>query len=101
MFAFSHITLLSKALQVFPADADDIKKQYEILLGELKTYNPEMLDKNRLIAITKSDMLDDELTSELTKELDKDLKVDYLFISSIANKGIDQLKDKLWLMLNN
>jgi GTP-binding protein len=86
---------------MIPADADDIKKQYEILLGELKTYNPEMLDKNRLIAITKSDMLDDELTSELTKELDKDLKVDYLFISSIANKGIDQLKDKLWLMLNN
>ena len=96
-----HIERNSTLLFMIPADADDIKKQYEILLGELKTYNPEMLDKNRLIAITKSDMLDDELTSELTKELDKDLKVDYLFISSIANKGIDQLKDKLWLMLNN
>jgi GTP-binding protein len=96
-----HIERNSTLLFMIPADADDIKKQYEILLGELKTYNPEMLDKNRLIAITKSDMLDDELTSELTKELDKDLKVDYLFISSIANKGIGQLKDKLWLMLNN
>jgi GTP-binding protein len=96
-----HIERNSTLLFMIPADADDIKKQYEILLGELKTYNPEMLDKNRLIAITKSDILDDELTSELTKELDKDLKVDYLFISSIANKGIGQLKDKLWLMLNN
>ena len=71
-----HIERNSTLLFMIPADADDIKKQYEILLGELKTYNPEMLDKNRLIAITKSDMLDDELTSELTKELDKDLKVD-------------------------
>jgi GTP-binding protein len=60
-----------------------------------------MLDKNRLIAITKSDLLDEELTQELTLELDKDLDIDYIFISSLTNRGINNLKDKLWLMLNN
>jgi GTP-binding protein len=60
-----------------------------------------MLDKNRLIAITKSDLLDEELTVELTKELDHNLDIDYIFISSLTTKGIDKLKDKLWLMLNN
>ena len=85
---------------MIPADADDVKKQYDILLDELRRYNPEMLDKDRLIAISKSDMLDDELKAELTKELDAELPIDYLFISSVAQTGIVQLKDSLWAMLN-
>ena len=96
-----HIERNSTLLFMIPADANSIKKQYDILLSELKRYNPEMLDKNRLIAITKSDLLDEELTQELTLELDKDLNIDYIFISSLTNKGINNLKDKLWLMLNN
>ena len=96
-----HIERNSTLLFMIPADANSIKKQYDILLSELKRYNPEMLDKNRLIAITKSDLLDEELTEELTKELDIDLDIDYIFISSLTTKGIDKLKDKLWLMLNN
>ncbi len=96
-----HIERNSALLFMIPADANSIKKQYDILLSELKRYNPEMLDKNRLIAITKSDLLDEELTQELTLELDKDLNIDYIFISSLTNKGVDKLKDKLWLMLNN
>lgn len=96
-----HIERNSTLLFMIPADANSIKKQYDILLSELKRYNPEMLDKNRLIAITKSDLLDEELTQELTLELDKDLNIDYIFISSLTNKGVDKLKDKLWLMLNN
>ena len=96
-----HIERNSTLLFMIPADADSIKKQYDILLSELKRYNPEMLDKNRLIAITKSDLLDEELTQELTLELDKDLNIDYIFISSLTNKGINKLKDKLWLMLND
>jgi GTP-binding protein len=84
-----------------PADADDIKKEYEILLDELRRYNPEMLDKDRLIVVSKSDMLDDELKAEMRKQLDKDFKgIPYMFISSVANQGLTELKDKLWEMLN-
>ena len=96
-----HIERNSTLLFMIPADANSIKKQYDILLSELKRYNPEMLDKNRLIAIAKSDLLDEELTQEFTLELDKDLNIYYIFISSLTNKGVDKLKDKLWLMLNN
>lgn len=95
-----HIERNSTLLFLIPADADDIRKQYDILLDELRRYNPEMLDKDRLIAISKSDMLDDELKAELKAELDKSLPIDYLFISSVAHKGITELKDKLWEMLN-
>ena len=66
----------------------------------MRRYNPEMLDKDRLIAISKSDMLDDELKAELTEELEAELPIDYLFISSVAQTGIVQLKDSLWAMLN-
>jgi len=66
----------------------------------LKVYNPEMLDKDRFIAISKSDMLDDELEAEMKSELDKTLGVPYIFISSVAQKGIMELKDKLWEMLH-
>ncbi len=95
-----HIERNSTLLFMIPADADDIKKQYDILLDELRRYNPEMLDKERLIAITKCDMLDEELKAELKTELDNELPVDYLFISSVAQQGLQQLKDKLWQMLN-
>ncbi|HPF97289.1 MAG: GTPase ObgE [Flavobacteriaceae bacterium] len=95
-----HIERNSTLLFLIPADAKDIKEQYDILLDELRRYNPEMLDKDRLIAISKSDMLDDELKAEMKAELDKTLPIDYLFISSVAQKGIMELKDKLWQMLN-
>ena len=96
-----HIERNSILLFLIPADATDIKKQYDILLEELRRYNPEMLDKERMIAISKSDMLDDELRAELKSELDNELPVDYLFISSVAEDGITELKDKLWKLLND
>lgn len=96
-----HIERNSILLFLIPADADDILKQYEILLDELRRYNPEMLDKEKFIAISKSDMLDDELKAELKAELDKTLPIDYLFISSVAQQGLMELKDKLWKMLND
>jgi GTPase len=95
-----HIERNSVLLFLIPADAPDINKQYEILLDELRRYNPEMLDKDRMIAISKCDMLDDELKAELKQELDKTLPIPYLFISSVAQQGITTLKDKLWDMLN-
>jgi GTP-binding protein len=95
-----HIERNSILLFLIPADADDIAKQYEVLLDELRRYNPEMLDKERLIAISKSDMLDSELQAELKQELDKTLPIPYMFISSVAQKGITELKDTLWKMLN-
>jgi len=87
-------------LFLIPADADDIKNQYDILLDELRRYNPEMLDKERLVAISKSDLLDEELKTELKQILDNELAVDYMFISSVAQKGIVELKDLLWKQLN-
>ena len=95
-----HIERNSILLFLIPADASDIKKQYNILLDELRRYNPEMLDKERMIAISKSDLLDAELEAELKTELDKELPVKYLFISSVAQTGIMLLKDLLWKQLN-
>ncbi|KAB8154083.1 GTPase ObgE [Kordia sp. TARA_039_SRF] len=95
-----HIERNSTLLFLIPADSADISKEYDILLNELKKYNPELLDKERFIAISKSDMLDDELKAEMRVELDKDLSVPYMFISSVAQQGIMELKDKLWEMLN-
>ncbi|WP_353120490.1 GTPase ObgE [Myroides odoratus] len=97
-----HIERNSTLLFMVPADAEDIKKEYEILLDELRRYNPEMLDKDRLLVITKSDMLDAELQTEMKAELDEELKgVPYMFISAVAQQGLQELKDKLWQMLNN
>ncbi|OEK07934.1 GTPase ObgE [Flavivirga aquatica] len=96
-----HIERNSILLFMIPADAPDIKKQYDILLDELRRYNPEMLDKDRIIAITKCDMLDTELQAELKIELDNELPIPYTFISSVAQQGITELKDMLWKMLNN
>ena len=95
-----HIERNSILLFMIPADAEDIKKQYDILLDELRRYNPEMLDKDRIIAISKCDMLDDELQAELKIELDNELPIPYTFISSVAQQGITELKDMLWKMLN-
>jgi GTP-binding protein len=81
-----------------PADSDDIAKEYEILLGELQKYNPELLDKDRILAVSKSDMLDEELKEEIAKELPKDLPS--LFISSVAQEGLIELKDLIWQKLN-
>lgn len=97
-----HIERNATLLFLIPADSIDVSKEYEILLDELRRYNPELLDKERLVCISKSDMLDDELIDEMGAELDKDLKdVPYMFISSITQKGITELKDRLWTMLNN
>ncbi|MGY5848673.1 GTPase ObgE [Salegentibacter sp. HM20] len=95
-----HIERNSTLLFLIPADAPDIPEQYEILLDELRRYNPEMLDKDRLIAISKSDMLDDELKAELKSDLDSRLGAPYIFISSVAQQGLQELKDRLWEMLN-
>lgn len=94
-----HIERNSTLLFLVPADSNDIQKEYEILLNELKKHNPELLDKDRLLAISKSDMLDDELKKEITKELPKDIP--HLFISSISQTGLTELKDTLWKMLNS
>jgi len=96
-----HIERNSTLLFLIPADSNDISKEYDILCNELGRYNPELLDKDRFIAISKSDMLDQELMDEMRIELDKDLKgIPYMFISSVAQLGIQALKDKLWEMLN-
>ena len=92
-----HIERNSVLLFMVPADADDINESYEILLNELRKYNPEMLDKNRLLAISKADMLDEELKAEITQDLPEDLP--HIFISALAQTGLDELKDKLWKML--
>ena len=92
-----HIERNSLLLFLIPADAKDIKKEYKILLNELKKFNPELLDKPRLLAISKSDLLDDELKSEMKAELPK---VKSVFISSITGEGITKLKDLIWSELN-
>ena len=92
-----HIERNSILLFMVPADSDDIHKEYKILVNELKQYNPELLDKQRLLAISKSDMLDDELMEEIEKDL-PDIK--YIFISSITNYGIVELKDMIWKVMN-
>ncbi len=93
-----HIERNSTLLFLIPADSDHLAKEYEILLNELKKHNPELLDKQRVLAISKSDMLDHELKEELEKEVPKG--VPYLFISSVAQTGLTELKDELWKMLN-
>ena len=95
-----HIERNSTLLFMIPSDSDDIVNSYNILLKELKKYNPEMLDKSRLIAITKSDLLDDELTDEIRLEIRGKIKEEFIFISSISNVGLVELKDKIWEMLN-
>lgn len=92
-----HIERNSILLFMIPADSEDIVKEYEILSGELQKHNPELLDKERLLAISKSDLLDDELMTEMKEEL-PDIK--HLFISSVTGLGIQELKDQIWKALN-
>lgn len=93
-----HIERNSILLFMIPADSDDIRRDYEILLGELTQYNPELLDKQRLLAITKCDMLDDELMEEMRSHLPDGVKS--VFISSVSGLNITQLKDMLWTALH-
>lgn len=96
-----HIERNAVLLFLIPADAKNIVREYNILLEELRSYNPELLDKERLIAISKSDLLDRELEAELKTELDTAFTTTpYLFISSVAQQGIIALKDKLWELLH-
>lgn len=83
---------------MIPCDTKNIKKEYEILLKELREYNPELKDKTRILAITKSDLIDDELMELLKAELPKNIET--IFISAVANKNIDKLKDLIWNKLN-
>ena len=94
-----HIERNPVLLFVIPADSKDHGEEFKILYNELKEYNPELLDKKFLIAISKSDMLDDELKEAIEKELPE--KIPHIFISSITNKGLIELKDMLWNALNN
>ena len=93
-----HIERNSLLLFMIPVDSDDIKKEYNVLLNELKQYNPELLNKERLLAITKSDMLDDELIGQMKKDIPN---IPHVFISSVAQKGIVELKDLIWKHLND
>jgi GTP-binding protein len=93
-----HIERNSLLLFLVPADAKDINTEYGILLRELEKYNPEMLDKKRILAISKSDMLDDELVDAIKKELPKGVQA--IFISSVTQRGLTELKDHIWKNLH-
>ncbi len=93
-----HIERNSILLFLIPADSENIKKEYTILLNELQKHNPELLDKQRFLCISKSDILDEELKEEIKKEIPKE--IDFMFISSISREGLKTLKDKLWKLLN-
>lgn len=94
-----HIERNAVLLFMVPADSDDIKHDYEVLLKELKEFNPELADKSRVLAISKSDMLDDELRAEIARELPEDLPS--VFISAVTGQGITELKDLLWREINS
>jgi GTP-binding protein len=93
-----HIERNALLLFMIPADADDYEKEYNILLGELVKYNPELADKDRILAVTKSDMIDEDLQAEIAAQLPKDIS--HIFISSVTNFNIMQLKDMIWEKLN-
>ena len=94
-----HIERNSLLLFMVPGDTDDIKHEYEVLLNELRQFNPEMLDKHRVLAVTKSDLLDEELIEMLRETLPQDLPI--VFISSVTGLGLSELKDVLWRELNS
>ncbi len=94
-----HIERNSVLLFLIPADAADHAKEYEILINELKKFNPELLDKHRILAISKSDMLDDELKAAISELLPKDIP--HLYISAVAQQGLQELKDLLWKEINS
>lgn len=94
-----HIERNAVLLFMIPADAKDIKEEYAILLNEVSTFNPELMDKPRVLAITKSDMLDDELMDEMRSHIPEDIQT--VFISSVAGTGLEELKDLLWRTIND
>jgi GTP-binding protein len=94
-----HIERNATLLFMVPADSNDINKDYKILINELRLYNPQLLDKNRILAITKSDLIDEELKSLIQKELKLDLP--YIFISAVTGEGLSKLKDILWNSMNS
>ena len=94
-----HIERNSLLLFMVPGDTSDIKKEYEILLDELRNFNPDMIDKHRVLAVTKCDLLDEELVAMLHDTLPDDLPV--VFISSVTGSGLEELKDVLWKELNS
>ena len=93
-----HIERNAVLLFMIPADSDDILEEYQILLNELGQYNPDLLDKERILAITKCDLLDDELMTELKDEFPKDVKV--VCISSVSQQGLTELKDEIWKLIH-
>lgn len=101
-----HIERNSLLLFMVPSDTGDVKREYDILLNELRSFNPDMLDKHRVLAITKCDLLDDELREMIRKEVLDELQkagenIPVVFISAVANKGLNELKDVLWHELNS
>ena len=93
-----HIERNSALLFMVPSETIEIHKEYKILLNELKQYNPELLDKKKILAITKSDLLDDELKEEMAKDLPD---IPYVFISAVAQQGLTELKDMVWKEINS
>ncbi len=101
-----HIERNSLLLFMVPGDTDDIKHEYDVLLNELRQFNPDMVDKHRVLAITKCDLLDEELTQMVRTDLEDKLRADgeqipVIFISAVAQMGLDELKDVLWRELNS
>ena len=96
-----HIERNSILLFILSSESEDVVKQYQILLSELKKYNPELLDKDRLIAVSKSDLIDEKEISKIKKNISKKVKnIPFEFISSVSNKGLVQIKDLMWKVLN-
>lgn len=93
-----HIERNSMLLFLIPADAGDYRKEYQILMNELGKFNPELLDKQRFLAISKADMLDEEMMKDISKELND---IPHIFFSSITGYNIIELKDRIWSILNN
>jgi GTP-binding protein len=93
-----HIERNSILLFTVPADSSDINREYRVLLNELKKYNPELLDKKRILGISKSDLLDSELKDAIAAEIN--VEVPFFFFSSVSQEGLTQLKDAIWEMLN-
>ena len=93
-----HIERNSVLMFIIPSDSDDIRKEYNILIGELEEYNPELLDKRRILGISKSDMLDEELMEEISKDLPE---LPHVFFSAITNQNIGPLKDMIWEALQD
>ena len=94
-----HIERNATLLFMVPCDADDIKAEYKILLNELKKFNPELLDKPRILAITKCDMIDDVMEKQMKKLLPRGIK--HVFISAVGQKNIEELKDVIWESINS